>query len=282
MASSFALGAEKRIVRDPVGREVRVPQRIEAIVSLAPSITEIVFALGQGTRLRGVTLHCDFPPEAGKLPKIGSYIHPDLEKIVSLRPDLCIGTKDGNPAETVGKLENLGIPVFIVNPRDLESVMTTILELGSLIDADEKAEDLVTSMKNRIVRIQEGVSKASERPRVFFQIGSDPIVSVGTDTFLHQLIVMAGGINLAAGSTAYPRFSCEDVLKLAPEVLIISSMAPGEDYERIKAGWLQWRNLPAARSQRVFVVDSNRFDRPSPRLVEALEILAHLIHPEIF
>jgi len=273
---------EARLVRDQLGREVMAPDNPERVVSLAPSITEIIFALGEGYRLKGVTQHCDFPPEAESLPKIGSYVHLDLEKIVALKPDLCLGTRDGNPREVAEKLEALKIPVYTVNPRDLDTVMDTLLEIGGLLNAEKRALALVGEMRARIAEVKSRVANTKERPTVFFQIGIVPIVSVGTHTFIDELITTAGGRNLAAGSTPYPRFSREQVVALEPEVIIITSMTRGQDFEPVRDEWNQWGSLPAVRNHRVYIVESNLFDRPSPRLVEGLELLARLIHPELW
>jgi iron complex transport system substrate-binding protein len=276
-----AVAGEARLVRDQLEREVLVPDNPERLVSLAPSITEIVFALGEGHRLKGVTQHCDFPPEAGSLPKIGSYVHPDLERIVALKPDLCLGTRDGNPREVAEELEALKIPVYTVNAKDLDTVMNTLLEIGRLLHAEQRAQTLVREMRARIEEVKSRVAKTVERPTVFFQIGLVPIVSVGGHTFIDELITTAGGRNLAAGSTPYPRFSREQVVALEPEVIIITSMTRGQKFEPVRDEWNQWSSLPAVRNHHVYIVESNLFDRPSPRLVEALEFLARLIHPEL-
>ena len=265
-----------------MGREVLVPDDPQRVVSLAPSITEIVFALGEGHRLKGVTQHCDYPPEAGSLPKVGSYVHLDVERIAALKPDLCLGTRDGNPREVAEKLEALNIPLYAVNPRDLETVMHTLLEIGRLLHAEERAEVLVKDMRGRIEGVKVRVAGTGERPTVFFQIGIVPIVSVGTNTFIDELIATAGGRNLAAGSTPYPRFSKEQVVALEPEVIIITSMTRGQDFEPVRDEWNQWDNLPAVRNRRIHIVESDLFDRPSPRLVEGLELLSRLIHPELW
>lgn len=270
------------LVTDQLGRQVMIPEQLKRIISLAPNITEIIYALDQQHRLVGVTRFSDYPPEALKLPKVGSYVYLDLERIVGLRPDLCIATKDGNPKAVVDRLEALGIPVYAVDPRDLDAVMDTVVELGNLLDATEIARALVADMASRVKKVAEVVSKTAHRPGVFFQIGISPIVSVGTGTFIHQLIERAGGTNLAKGKTPYPRFSKEKVVALAPDVMVISSMARTEAFDQIKAEWSQWQNIPAVRDDRIFLVDSNRFDRPTPRLVDALEILVRLIHPERF
>jgi iron complex transport system substrate-binding protein len=271
-----------KTVTDQFGRRVTLPHRPQRVVSLAPSITEIIFAIGQEHRLQGVTRFSDYPVAAALLPKVGSYVRPDLERIVALNPDLCIATKDGNPKRVIDRLQSLNIPVYAVDPRNLDKVMVTILDIGSLFDASESAKALVESMRLRVQHIKRLVENARSRPRVFFQIGISPIVSIGTDSFIHELIVLAGGKNVAAGSVAYPRFSREQVLVLSPEVFIITSMARGAVFEKVKADWSRWPNMPAVRDQRIHLVDSNVFDRPSPRLVEALELLVRLIHPELF
>jgi iron complex transport system substrate-binding protein len=277
-----AATCDARLVKDQLGREVMVPEDPARVVSLAPSITEIVFALGKGERLKGVTQHCDFPVEAQALPKVGSYVHPDLERIVALQPDLCIATRDGNPQDLVTRLEALKIPVYVVNPKNLDTVLDTLLEIGRLLNASQSAGDLASDLRARIERVKSRVTGAEQRPRVFFQIGIVPIVSAGSGTFIDELITTAGGHNLAEGPSPYPRFSREQVLALQPEVIIITSMTRGQAFEPVKAEWNEWESLPAVRHQRIFIVDSNLFDRPTPRLIEGLEILARLIHPELF
>ncbi len=282
LTARVAVTAEAGWVQDQTGRKLWVPDNPLRVVSLAPSITEIIFALGEGARIQGVTQHCDFPSEALSLPRVGSYIHPDLEKIVALKPDLCIATRDGNPLDIVQRLRSLHIPVYAVNPTNLTTVMDTLLEIGGLLNAKPNAERMVNDMRARIAAVTSRVAGGRERPGVFLQIGVSPIVSVGSDTFIDELITLAGGRNLAVGPAAYPRFSREQVLTLNPDVLIITSMTRGQDFNAVTSAWRQWKEISAVRSQRVFVMDSNVFDRPGPRLVEGLEILAHDIHPELF
>jgi len=214
------------------------------------------------------------------LPVVGSYIHLDVERIVALKPDLCIGIRDGNPVEVVGQLESLGIPVFAVDPQNLGSVMDGMLAIGGLLGVKTRAAEIVSAMRARIDAVKARVARATGRPRLFFQIGVSPIVSVGDNTFLDELITLAGGRNVALGRTAYPRFSLEQVIALAPEVIVITSMARQADFEQVKAQWRKWPAIPAVAQGAVHVVSSNLFDRPGPRLVEALEVLAGLIHPE--
>jgi iron complex transport system substrate-binding protein len=278
----MASDAIAKTVTDQLGRRVTLPQHPQRLVSLASSITEIIFAIGQEQRLKGVSRFSDYPEAAAMLPTVGSYTRPDLERIVALNPDLCIATKDGNPKRVIDRLVSFNIPVYAVDPRNLDKVMSTILDIGTLLDAPESAGALVESMRLRVQRVKHLVANARSRPRVFFQIGLSPIVSIGSDSFIHELIILAGGENVAAGDIAYPRFSREQVLSLSPEVFIITSMARDALFEKVKADWSRWPNMPAVRDRRLHLVDSNVFDRPSPRLVEALELLVRLIHPELF
>jgi len=259
-----------------------VPADPRRVVALAPSVTEIVFALGQQARLQGVSRFSDFPPATEKLPKVGSYIQLDVERIVALEPDVCIGIKDGNPLVVVKQLENLGIPVFAVNPVDLESAMLSIEAIADLLQAVPQGRNIVSDMRRRIRKVAETTARALNKPRVFIQIGVSPIVSVGDGTFINQLITLAGGTNVAAGPNPYPRFSREQVISLAPEVLVISSMARATVFEQVKAEWMQWPAIPAVRSQAVFIAPTNIFDRPTPRLVDGLEQMARYIHPQLF
>jgi len=249
---------------------------------LAPSITEIIFALEQHSRLKGTTQFSNYPAEAAKLPKVGSYVRLDLERIVALSPDLCIAIKDGNPKATIDRLQSLNIPVFAVNPHNLESMMQTMQRIGGILHASAKAKTLVEDMRSRMQQVDALVARIDRRPRVFIQIGISPIISAGTNTFIHELIVRAGGINVAAGNSAYPQFSREQVLALAPDVLIITSMARSGAYEKAKADWNRLADMPAVRQKQIYTVNSDLFDRPSPRLLDALEILTRLLHPELY
>jgi len=270
------------MVTDQLGRKVIVPENPRRVISLAPNITEIIFALNRENLLKGVTLHCDFPAEAKLIPRVGSYVGLDLEKIVSLKPDLCIAIKDGNPKQVVDRLESFGIPVYAVDPRNLDSVMETILSIGGLLGADKRADILVKNMRSRIKHVAELVAATSHRPGVFFQIGAAPVVSVGTRTYIHELIMLAGGMNVTSGETPYPRFSREQLIALSPDVVIITSMTRSDAFEQVLAEWNKWPQIQAVRNKQIYMADSDLFDRPSPRLVDGLEALVKLIHPELF
>ncbi len=269
-------------VVDQVGRTLVVPENPTRVIALAPSITEIIYDLGQEERLVGVTQYSTYPPEAESLPRVGSYVRLDIEKIVALQPDLCLATKDGNPKHVVDKIVSLGIPVYVINPRNLQQIMDTITRLGSLLHAEKEAEELVSDMKKRIGQVQARVKKGDHRPRVFFQIDAEPLFSAGTDTFIHELIELAGGINTTAGEVSYPRYSWEDIIVLQPEIVLISSMAGGLPPEYLLKSWQKWNMLAAVKNDRIYVVDAELFDRPTPRLVDGLEVIAAIILPELF
>jgi iron complex transport system substrate-binding protein len=275
----LAASAAAEVFVDQVGRRVDIPAHPQRIVSLMPSITEIVFELGAGSRIKGVTLYSNEPPAAAKLANVGSYVHPDLEKIISLKPDLCLAVRDGNPKHIVDKITALGIPVYTIDPRNLAEIMESVMLLGKVLGTEEKARDIVDNIQSKINAASERVANASNRPRVFFQIDASPIVSAGSNTFIDQLITQAGGINLAAGPTAYPRYSWEDILLMQPEVVIIASMAGGYSEEQLKATWRRWPELPAVRDNRLYVVNADLFDRPTARLADGLELLVNIFFP---
>jgi len=270
------------MVTDQVGRTFTVPGNPTRVIALAPSITEVLYDLGQEKKLIGVTQYSTYPPEAEDLPRVGSYVRLDIEKIVSLKPDLCIAIKDGNPKHIVDKIVSLGIPVYVIDPRNLIQIMDTVNRFGSLLHAEQAAAVLVTDMKKRIEQVQSLVQKARYRPRVFFQIDAEPLFSAGNNTFIHELIELAGGINTAAGEDPYPRYSWEDILVLQPEIVLISSMAGGLAPEDIIRSWKKWGQLSAVKKDKVFVVDAELFDRPTTRLLDGLEVIAAIMHPELF
>lgn len=277
-----AASAQSRTITDLVGRTLTVKADPLRIVALAPSITEIVFALEQQYRLKGVTRYSDFPADANRYPKVGSYVHLDVERIVALQPDICIGIKDGNPITVVRQLEAMSIPFFGVDPKDLTSVMESILAIGDLLGATEKAQSIVADMRGRVAAVTQKTKQVTKKPGVFVQIGISPIVSVGNETFINELITLAGGTNVAAGTNPYPRFSREQVISLGPDVMVISSMARATIFEQVKAQWMQWPAIPAVRNQAIHIAPSNIFDRPTPRLVVGLELMARYIHPQLF
>jgi iron complex transport system substrate-binding protein len=276
-ALSPAFGRE---LVDQIGRKIEVAEPLTRVVSLIPSLTESSFEVGGGEFLVGATRFATFPEAAARLPRVGSYIALDIEKIVKLQPQLCLAARDGNPKASVEKLEALGIPVYVFDPKSLEDVIDAVARLGEIYGTEIQADVLVAGYRQRLNRIKRRLEGVENRPRVFFQIDAQPVFSAGADTFLHQLLVRAGAVNLAADRSGYPRYSWEELLRLEPEVVIMASMGGGFTEQELLARWQAWPQIPAVRNKRLYVVDADLFDRPSPRLIDALEILAGLLHPE--
>lgn len=267
--------------KDALGRDVSVPAVPGRIVSLAPSLTEILYYLGLGDRVAGVTNHCNFPPEAALKPRVGSYVNLNVERIISLAPDLVIGTVDGNEKIAVDLLEQAGVPVYLVNPRNVREAVETIAVLGNVCGLEDKGRSMARALTARVNHV---VDKTADvrKPLVFLQIHLHPVMSVNTRTIHHDLIHLAGGRNMTAGEPiTYPRISLEEVIRRKPDIILISSMERGGRFEKARAEWLTWTSIPAVTSGRVHLIDSDLIDRPSPRVVDGLEIMARLIHPEI-
>lgn len=277
MASS-ACGRE---LVDQVGRRVEIAEPLTRVVSLAPNLTEISYATGGGETLVGATRFATVPDAAAKLPKVGTYVALDIEKIVSLRPQLCLAIRDGNPKAVVDRLESLGIPVYVFDPRTLEGIVDVVERLGVIFGREAHAAALAAGYRQRLLRVAGQIAGAGSRPRVFFQIDAQPMVSAGSDTFLHQLLTRSGAFNLAGDRSGYPRYSWEELLALAPEVVLLASMGGGFTAQELRARWEAWPQIPAVRNRRLHVVDADLFDRPTPRLIDALEYLVGLLHPEL-
>jgi len=268
--------------KDEVGREVIVPFPPKKIVSLAPNITEILFSLGLDQEIVGVSIHCNFPEKAKSRVRVGSYISLDFEKIVSLRPDLIIATGAGNTRDMVERLDRLGFPTYVIFPKNVEDVIRSVGHLSQLVGREKEGVDIIQEMKRRRERVVQ-LTLGFPRPRVFLQIGEAPVVTVGKNSFADDLIRLAGGDNVAGNEKErYPRFGMEEILKRSPEVILISSMNPKGNYQRVLQEWSRWKTIPAVKNGRIHLIDSDLIDRPSPRIIEGLEEMARILHPEKF
>jgi iron complex transport system substrate-binding protein len=269
-------------VTDQVGRKVTVPDNPRRVVSLAPNITEILFAVGAGDTVVGTALFTNYPPGTENIPTVGSYIKPNLERIIELAPDLVIATADGEKKAEINRLSSLGIPVYIINPKDLAGVVRTVREIGALVGRKESADRAASAMEGRIAGVKERVARLP-KVRALLVLSMHPLITMSARTFQDELIASAGGINIAAGEPIrYPTLSMEEVIVRAPEVIVMTTMSHDEDYHALTAEWSRFGSIPAVKTGRVFVVDSDIVDRPSPRIVEGLEALARLLHPEAF
>lgn len=267
---------------DALGRKITIAKPPLRIVSLAPNITEILYALDIGHRIVGVTIYSDYPDEAKEKPKVGSYVSLNIEKIVSLKPDLIIGTYGGNPKSTVLRLEQLGFPVYVTRTETAAEMLTMIENIGTITYTSEKAGVLANTLRERIDAVTSKVRNARQ-PLVFLEINAKPLITTGAGSFQHEVIGLAGGRNLAGDSPArYPQYSLEDVVKKGPDVILISTMDRSGLFEQQKAQWMRWENIPAVKNGRIHFIDSDLVDRASPRIVDGLEEMARLIHPTLF
>lgn len=280
-ACAFPSTALAKVYVDEAGRRVDIPASPRRIVSLAPSITETLFALGLDREVVGVTMLSTYPEAARSKPRVGTFINISLERVVSLSPDLVIGTADGNRTGTVEQLERVGIPVYIVNPRSCEEIFRMTLNIGGITGRVNQAEAVVADLRKRIDRVA-SLLKGLPEPNVFFQIGINPIITVGKDTLHNELIRRAGGVNVYEDASArYPRCGIEDIIARNPDIIIISSMKRGGDFLHIRDGWKKWKTLTAVRDDRIHIIEADIVDHASPRIVDGLEKMARIIHPDV-
>lgn len=269
-------------VTDEAGRQVRVAQPVERIVSLAPSLTELVFALGAGDRLVGDTDFCDYPPEARSKPKVGGAINPSIEQIVAFRPDLVLMTKTLNRRETFLALEQLGTIVYATDPRTVESVLTSFRRLGDLLGERTTGQRLEDSSRARLNDLVRRIGKRAPR-RVLFIVWLDPFITVGKNTFIADALRWAGGQSVITTTKDWPQISLEEIVHLQPEYLIFATSheeSLAQSFKELEA-MPGWRSLDAVRHKRIAIV-SDAIDRPSPRIVGAIEELARQLHPAAF
>jgi len=267
-----------RLVTDETGRQVEVPAHPSRLVSLAPSITETLYALGLGSEIVGDTNYCDYPPEARQKPHVGAILNPSLEKIVDLKPDLVLGIAEGNRRETADQLARLGIPLYGFSDRNVEDVLRSVRDLGALLGRAPEAQALAANLEQRLQNI-EGRVAGQPRPRVLFVTWYQPLITIGPQSFVADVIRRAGGASISDDlSGEWPRLSLEAVLARNPDVILLprsESYSPSLDEFRRLPGW---RDLPAVKAGHVYWV-SDTIIRPCPRLIDALEEVANILHP---
>ncbi|MGH8057549.1 MAG: ABC transporter substrate-binding protein, partial [Candidatus Entotheonellia bacterium] len=266
---------------DDLGRKIYLAKAPSRIASLAPSITEVLYAIGSSEELVGVTQYCDYPPEARLKPKVG-YTHPNLESIVALQPDLVLAPKEFLRADFLAKLEQLKIPTFILEAKTIEDVLSQIQTLGRMLGRSTSADRLAAQMRQRITEIKIRTATLP-RPRLLYVLNSEPLITVGPGSFIHQLIELAGGSNVARRAhSAYPRLNMEEVLKEDPELIVFPVGLVEGIPESEQQVWQRWTTLSAVKQGRFHRISSNLVNRPGPRIVEGLETFARIIHPEAF
>lgn len=251
------------------------PQRI---VSLCPSITEQLYLLGAEDRLAGCTVYCNRPPEAKNKEKIGTVVEINLEKIVSLKPDLIIATPLSDP-QAIAKLKDLGIDVAVFSsPENFSGLCSQFIELSRIVGRKEEAERLIRQIEEQVSNIAERV-RDLPKPKVFVQVGAKPLVTVTEKSFINDFIKFAGGINVASSETT-GLYSREEVIRKNPDVILIVTMGiAGEKEMEI---WKRYGTIEAVKSKRIYIVDSDKICSPTPlSFVRTLEELSGLLHGEI-
>ncbi len=253
-----------------------IPTRI---VSMTPALTEILFALGLGDRVVGVTRFCDYPPEAARLPKIGGYVNPSVEAILALRPDLVVVTPAAGNRDAALAIERAGVRLEVVRGETLQDTYRMITRTAEVCGVGPRGEELCRALRERVESASARV-RSLPKVRTLFCLQLDPIVAAGPRTLPSELTELAGGENVVR-SGRYPQMGIETVLEDAPEVILQARMdVPDSSAARAARGfWERWPSIPAVRDHRLFVIDATTALRPGPRVADAIEMLARLLHP---
>lgn len=272
--------ATTREVTDEAGRRLRIPQRIDRVVSLAPNMTEIIYAIGAGNRLVGNTTFCNYPPEAVAVAKVGDTMQPNIESIIALRPQLVLVSTASQLEAFTKQMEQQNIAVYVTDPHDLEGVFRTIQTLGEILGESERASVVVKELRIRAETVYTAV-RSREPVRVFYQASAKPLYTAGRDAFITDVIKRAGGKSVTADlEGAWPKYSDESALASEPEAIIMASFDSMNKDGMEVADSL--RNSPAAKNGRVYGINGDYLSRPGPRLVNGLEEMARKLHPEAF
>ena len=276
---------KKTSVKDDLGFSFLKTSPPQRIISLAPNITEILFAMSSGDKVVGVTRFCDYPEEVLKKEKIGGMVDPSLEKIKALNPDLILGFR-GNPLRVLKRLRSLHLPVFVIEMgQNLESVFTVIEKIGTITQKEKNAQILIQSLKKKYEKIQFALQRVEHEPKVFFSLHGMGLWTCGKESFLNDLVRKARGVNIAGN---VPRrwldYSREQFIHEDPEVIIILSKSL-EDFSKAKKSLKNdalFKGIKAVSTDSLYFLDENLATRPGPRIFDALAELARLLHPQCF
>ncbi|MFW6022925.1 MAG: ABC transporter substrate-binding protein [Halanaerobiaceae bacterium] len=270
---------------DDLGNEVTLESEPKRIISLAPSMTEMLFALELEDRIVGVTSFADYPEAALEKEKIGTITEPNIEKIVSLEPDLVFAAGI-NKIETLNKLEELGIKVAGFSPSSIDETLIAIKKVGKLTNNSEVANAMVAELFINLADIEVLIDRAlkgKEKPKVFYEIWNDPLSTAGNGTFIDDIIETAGGINIGEQAKgAWPQFSFEKLLIENPDIYISSPHSASHQVteETIKKRD-NYDQIKAVRNDRIYIIDQNIINRPSPRIIEGLKMIVKSLYPEL-
>ncbi len=271
------------IVTDDLDREVTIIRKPERIISLAPANTEILFALGLGKKVVGITDFCNYPSQTEEKEKIGAYNNPNLEKIIELKPDLILASH-GNPPKIINQLEELNYTVVGLNPKNINDIISSMTLVGQITANDKEAAKLAEEMKKRMEAVLSGTSSLTEndKPRVLYVVWYKPLWTAGSETFIDELIQKAGGVNIAGELSGWPQMSLETVIEKNPQVIIVGSSEDQPELIEAVKNESTLYETDAFQHNQIYTINTDIVSRTGPRIVDALEEMAKIIHPEIF
>jgi len=272
-----------RVFTDGLGRTVTVEKVPERIVSLDPSNTEVLFALGLGDKLVGNTNWCDYPQEALSVVKVGEFDNIDVEKVVALAPDI-IFAEDIHKSKTIPALEGFGFTVFAVVPHSIDEIIDSITTLGKITGTDSKAKEIVTRMKARVKYVTDKIPNLSEKPRVLHVLWADPIMTYGNNTPMYDVISRVGGVSIAPQKNGFPTLTLEEVIHLNPQIVICDvGTYEGGDYSLVMVQTdPNLRSIYARSNGLIYGIDDSLTQRFTERIIDALEWVAAIMYPELF
>jgi iron complex transport system substrate-binding protein len=265
-------------ITDGYGREIEIEKPAEKIISLAPSMTETIFALGAGDRLVGVTTYCNYPEEAKEIDQVGDFEGPNLESVIEKNPDVVVALAMGDDEKS--KLEDAGITVFLQDPQNLDEVFDNIKKIGTILGLQEEAESLTSNMNAKKDSIVETVSNYDSK-KVFYEVWSEPLMTAGPGSILDEMINLSNGENIAYDAESlYPEYSLELLIERNPEVYLTADdgFKTVEDIKNREG----YENITAIKENNIYMLHPDIVSRTGPRIIEGLEMIAQAIHPEAF
>jgi len=263
-------------VLDDEGVRIEFSEPVRRIVSLAPHVTELLFAAGAGERVIGTAEYSDYPPAARKIPRIGSALYIDLERIIGLEPDLVVAWRSGNLREPIERLRTLGIPVYITEPRHLESIPAHLVRFGKLAGTEKMAAAAADEFSKRLAALRGSGARTPEL-RVFYQISLAPLYTVNGEHLISEIIGLCGGVNVFAPLRVFaPVVSLEAVLQARPEVILAADTGR-RDQQAVRAYWSAWPALPAVARDNLYFIDADVISRATPRILSGAEAICRAL-----
>nr|WP_295709547.1 cobalamin-binding protein [uncultured Halomonas sp.] len=271
MATAALANDQSRCAVDDRDREVCLHNAAQRIATLSPGATELTYAAGAGDQVVAVVSYSDYPPEAKQVASVGSHTRIDLEKLVGLAPDLVIGWMTGNPTEQLETLEALGMPVFYIEPRDMNGVASAIERLARLAGTEAAGQAVADNFRTTMSALEERYQDREPVP-TFYQVWDEPLMSVNSEHLIGQVIEICGGDNVFGDQARLvPRIDDEAVLAANPEAIVAGGM--GEENRHWLTHWEQYANLMAVAQGNLFFVPPSLIQRPTPRLMEGTRVL---------